>query len=85
MLIDQRGPHARVSETPHQFARTGARRRGDVVSGVPEIVEMKVSRTDIANLLLRPGSDPCETPPGRRYPVRAYEHPPVRSGLRESV
>jgi hypothetical protein len=48
MLIDQRGPHACVSETTHQLASTGAPGRGGVV---PEIMEMKIRRNNIANLL----------------------------------
>jgi hypothetical protein len=47
MLIDQRSPHARVSETTHQLASTGARGRGEVVPRMPKIMEMKVRRNDI--------------------------------------
>jgi hypothetical protein len=55
-----------VSATTHQFASTGARGRGEVVPGVPEIMEMKIRRNNIANLLLRWNPDPCKAPPGRR-------------------
>jgi hypothetical protein len=58
---------SRVRDT-HQLASTGAPGRGEVVPGVPEIMEMQIRRNDIANLLLRPPPDPRKAPPGRRYP-----------------
>jgi len=85
MLVDQRSPHAHVSETTHQLASTYARVRGEVVSRVPEIMEMKIRRNDIANLPLRPAPDPRKASPGRGYSVRANEHSTVRSGLSQSV
>ena len=52
-----------------------------MVPGVPEIMEMKIRRNNIANGLLRPGPNPPKGPPGRRHPVRANERPTVRSDL----
>jgi hypothetical protein len=46
-----------------------------VVPGVPEIMEMKIRRNNIANLLLRRDPDPCKV---RRVGVKRGSEPHLR-------
>ena len=95
MLIDQRSPHARVSQTTHQLASTGARGPREVVPRVPQVMEMKIRRNNIANLPLRPAPDPrgfaydhaaqTTTDLGRGFLPRAINNQGVMAGVNRAT
>jgi hypothetical protein len=72
VLVDQRGTLAVVAHPCHEISQPRSAGRGEVVAGVPQIMEVQPLHTDGPHRV-RPGRHPVEVAPPQRAAHRAGE------------